>query len=280
MSHRQAKNDSSARDAGPCNGAADNASRSTSEYGNNSPRPKPPTANKATVSLSPIQAIQTCVTMRSTAFARAWVSASASAPTRKESTSRRSTSPSNCRSAARASRETPLRGIAAGRRDNVVANAAGAAFIEESRRLRPRCQDFKPIVGHGDGMLPLCRQRMIARDHGPAIRQQARAGFARVDHRLDREGHALVQTHALLALAVVQHLRIFVVDAADAVAAVFAHHGKSMTLGVLLDGMADVAERRARTHLLDALHHRFESDRAQPPRQYGRLADEIHAAGV
>ena len=70
--------------------------------------------------------------------------------------------------------------------------------------------------------------------------------LAGVDHRLDGEDHAGLAARAGAGLAVVQHLRLFVEVAADAVAAEFAHHREAVLLGVLLDGGADVAEVRAR----------------------------------
>ena len=47
-------------------------------------------------------------------------------------------------------------------------------------------------------------------------------------------------------LAVVQHLRLFVELAPDAVSAEFAHHRKAVAFGEALDRRADVAEARAR----------------------------------
>ena len=44
--------------------------------------------------------------------------------------------------------------------------------------------------------------------------------------------------------------------------------------------MADVAERRAGAHLADAAHHRLERGVDEPLGEHGRLADEVHAAGV
>ncbi len=47
------------------------------------------------------------------------------------------------------------------------------------------------------------------------------------------------------------------VNAADAVAAVFAHHGEMPFLDEGLDGMADVPQVHARLYHLDAAPHRF-----------------------
>ncbi len=115
MSHKVAKNCSSARSR-VGSGAFTSASKSTSEYGNNRPRPKPPTANSVVSATSPRQAVHTCATTRSTDSPRRRASALASTPSRNAVASARSTSPSNCRKARRASVETPERGTATGRR--------------------------------------------------------------------------------------------------------------------------------------------------------------------
>src|SRR6185437_3558043 len=90
---------------------------------------------------------------------------------------------------------------------------------------------------------------MILGHHRPAVRQHFRIGLAGVDHRLDREGHALLQLQAGAGLAVMQNLRVFVIDAADAVPTVILDHRETGALGVLLDRMADIAQRRAGAHL-------------------------------
>src|SRR5690606_20886141 len=103
---------------------------------------------------------------------------------------------------------------------------------------------------------------------------------AGIDHGLDREDHARLQAHARAGLAVVQHLGILVEAPPDAVAAIFAHHGKARRFGVFLDGMADVAQGGARPDLLDAQPHAFVGGVDQAARQDGRLAHAEHAAGV
>src|SRR5690606_19546485 len=101
-----------------------------------------------------------------------------------------------------------------------------------------------------------------------------------VDHRLDGEGHAFLQHHALPRLAVVQHLRVVVVDLADAVAAVLAHHAETLAFGVLLDGVADVAQGRARLHRADPAEHGLAGGLDQAPGHHRGLAHVVHAAGI
>ncbi len=52
--------------------------------------------------------------------------------------------------------------------------------------------------------------------------------------------------------AVMQDVRRVVEDPADAMAAEVAHHGAALGLDIGLDGVADVAEARARLHRGDA----------------------------
>src|SRR3546814_6863452 len=63
-----------------------------------------------------------------------------------------------------------------------------------------------------------------------------------VDHRLDREDHAGLQFGAGAGAAGMDDLGRVVEQAADAVAAEIAHHAVTMRLGMLLDGVAYVAE--------------------------------------
>ena len=81
------------------------------------------------------------------------------------------------------------------------------------------------VAGLGDEhrVLPLRRERAVARDDGPAVAGFADVALAGVDHRLDRERHAGLQLVERAGLAVVQHLRVLVEALADAVAAELAH---------------------------------------------------------
>src|SRR5699024_9429199 len=93
-------------------------------------------------------------------------------------------------------------------------------------------------------------------------------------------GHPLLQHQALAGVAVVQHLRLVVVDLADAVAAVLAYHAEAFSLGELLDRVADIAQGRPRPHRVDAFEHRLAGGLHQPPGHHRGLAHVIHAAGV
>ncbi|MCY1237412.1 hypothetical protein D9M72_501060 [compost metagenome] len=129
-------------------------------------------------------------------------------------------------------------------------------------------------------MLPLRGQRAVLGHDGPAVGQLLRFGAARVEHRLDGEDHARLEHEARPAPPEVQHLRFVVVDAADAVPAVFAHHAEVLALRDRLDRVAHVAQRRAGLHLADAGAQGFVGRLHQPARQHAGRTDEEHAAGV
>src|SRR3546814_5085235 len=128
-------------------------------------------------------------------------------------------------------------------RGGVVASKGAASLTATADVVTwPRREDVQSGRGHGDHVFPLRRQPAVHGDHGPAVGQHLGVALALVDHRFDGEGHALLQHQALARPAVVQHLRLVVVDLADAVAAVLAHHREALALGVLLDRVADRSE--------------------------------------
>mmetsp|Transcript_44536 Transcript_44536/g.104529 ORF Transcript_44536/g.104529 Transcript_44536/m.104529 type:complete len:200 (-) Transcript_44536:751-1350(-) len=75
-------------------------------------------------------------------------------------------------------------------------------------------------------------------------------------------------------------VRFVVVDVADAVAAVFAHHAEARRMRHLLDRMSHVPQRRAGPHLADAGAQRLVGRHHQPARQHIGLADDEHPAAV
>src|SRR5690606_38583981 len=141
-------------------------------------------------------------------------------------------------------------------------------------------EDIHAVGGHRDHVLPLRRKLAVLGHHGPAVGQEPGVAGAFVDHRLDGEGHALLEHHALAGAPVVQDLGLLVVDPADAVAAVLAHHAEALAFGVLLDRVADVAQGRTRLHRADAAEHGFPGHFDQAPGHHRRRAGEVHAAGI
>src|SRR5439155_15299473 len=113
----------------------------------------------------------------------------------------------------------------------------------------------------------------ILGDDGPAVGELADAWLAGVDHRLDGEGHARLQAQPGLRPSVVEHLRLLVELAADAVPAEFPHHRKAVALGVRLNGVPDVAQVSAWAHSLNAEPHALVSCLTQAARLDRGLAD-------
>ena len=70
------------------------------------------------------------------------------------------------------------------------------------------------------------------------------------------------------------------VDAADSMAAVFAHHREALCLGQVLDCVADVAQMCARTHQFDRAPHGVLADLGQALAEHRRFTGEVHAAGI
>ena len=66
----------------------------------------------------------------------------------------------------------------------------------------------------------------------------------------------------------------------DAVTAVFSDHAVAMVLDPALNGMADVAQRRAGFHHLNAFPHGFIGGLYQPASQRGNVAYQVHLTGV
>src|SRR5581483_5205741 len=116
----------------------------------------------------------------------------------------------------------------------------------------PRRQDLVAVSGHQDRVLELGAQAAVRRTYGPLVaRVDLDLPAAGVHHRLDRERHSRAQALAAPAGPVVLHLRGVVELAPDAVTDEVAHHPATLTLDVLLDRRANVAEASAVAHLLD-----------------------------
>ncbi len=181
---------------------------------------------------------------------------------KKASASRRSKSPSSWRSDRRACSETPERGTDLGSRGSLrLAERSDTKVNLERQKTKVK---GRPEQGEPQRYLDLdLRPAQAAFGQGVRISKPSSVTaivcshcadsewsrvttvqpsgsrrvlrLAGVDHRLDRERHALFEAQADAAVPVVQHLRIFVIDRADAVPAVFAHDRETVALDVILD---------------------------------------------
>src|SRR5581483_1735645 len=98
--------------------------------------------------------------------------------------------------------------------------------------------------------------------------------------RLDGERHTCLQLAAGVRLAVVKHLRVFMIDASDPVPAILANDRKILTLDELLNRVPDITEPRAGPHDLNAAPHCFTTCFSEPLRMRRDLADAVHATRV
>src|SRR3984893_15374512 len=104
--------------------------------------------------------------------------------------------------------------------------------------------------------------------------------FACIDHGFHRERHTALQLEARARLTVMQNLRVLVIHAADAVTAILAHYRVVPVFDEGLNGVANIAEPRARFHSFDSAPHCLETGFCQSLRMRRRFANEIHSAGV
>src|SRR5215212_1485235 len=143
-------------------------------------------------------------------------------------------------------------------------------------------QDFRPLLGHGDGVLDVRGGAAVERDDRPAVLE--RLGFVRaqVNHGLDGEDVARTDFDARARLSVVRDLRVFVHFSADSVAHVIAPDAVPFGLCQRLHGPANVAQVLARPGLCNRAPEALfgDADERQPVlahaaygRGGGRVAD-------
>jgi len=121
---------------------------------------------------------------------------------------------------------------------------------------------------------------MVLGHDRPSIGQLSDLRPARIDHRLDGEGHAGFKFQAGACLAIVQDLRLFVKAPADAVAAELSDNGVAGRFGEFLYGSANIAQPLAWCDLRNARPHGLVGEFAEPFGSDGGLTNKKHTAGV
>ena len=129
-------------------------------------------------------------------------------------------------------------------------------------------------------MFPLRRQAVILGNDRPAIGQLTDRRLAGVDHGFNGEDHVGFQLNSGTGLAVVHDLWVFVESCADTVSTEFTHDRVAGFFGILLNGMADIAEMGTGSNLSDAEPEAFKSDLAKPFRLNRDFTNMKHAAGI
>ncbi|GMA88050.1 hypothetical protein GCM10025868_33000 [Angustibacter aerolatus] len=171
----------------------------------------------------------------------------------------------------------------------------GGTAVE--RRQHPQAR-----LADGHGVLEVRRAGAVDRDDGPPVVQHAGVGVAPGEHGLDGDGEARLHPHALVAHAVVRHLRVLVHLGADAVTDVVLDDAVRRAVGggdAVLDRGPDVEQPTADAERGDALPHgvlgdpqqrgvgrvgRVEGDRDRgvpmPAVQHGAAVDAHDVAGL
>src|SRR5690606_36387507 len=166
---------------------------------------------------------------------------------------------------------------------------AGVTFAPK-RSLRSQARPVEPFRGQGeylasrggnaDRMLILRGERAVAGHGGPAVRKHLHMRLSEIDHRLDREDHALAHFHAFAGASIVEVVTRIVKNLPHAVAAKVAHDRAALAFGIGLYGGTDRAGARPRFHRRDAQHEAFISHFEQAFGGALYLAHRIHAARI
>ena len=86
----------------------------------------------------------------------------------------------------------------------------------------------------------------------------------------------MLQDHVGFTRVIVQHLRFFVEAAANAVTAVFAHHGETFRFNEFLNRRANFAQVHARLHHFERQVQALLGNAAQTFAENGRSANDEH----
>src|SRR5437764_12065323 len=257
-----------------------------------SARPYPPTATRAQPGSAAQWRLHASRSTVSTSAAREWTSSSTGSEARKRALGSSWAERRSSRHAAGSRSAASRAGRVSSSGQEIGGGVAGRVAAGGSESQAPMCgrlviravrgqsEHLAPRPGHEHRVLPLGGERVVLGDDGPAVGEQAHVALAGVHHRLDGEGHAGLELESRTGLAIVQHLRVLVIDAPDAVTAVLAHHRIVVPLDEALNGVAYVAEARPGPHRLDAAPHGREARFGEALRVRRRLAHEVHAAGV
>ena len=130
-------------------------------------------------------------------------------------------------------------------------------------------------------MLPLGREASILGSYSPAIGLgQLGVATAGIQHRLDGKGHAFFNTRTHAWFTVVQDLWLFMKNSANTVTTILAHDGVVVGFAMLLDDVANIAQRDTWFDDLYCLVQAFLRDTNQALGMIWSLADAKHLAGI
>lgn len=124
-----------------------------------------------------------------------------------------------------------------------------SGWLTVDQGLLPRSEDLHPSEGNEDGMFELCRQASVDRDRSPIVFEYSSVWLSDIDHRFDRKRHTRLEPSTSTPLTDVADLRFLVKFSTNSVSDERRHYGTALSLGVLLNCCADVAEPSAGPHL-------------------------------
>lgn len=114
-------------------------------------------------------------------------------------------------------------------------------------------QNLGFVIGDEDDMLVVGAGLAVQGDHRPLVFENARLGGSQVDHGLDGESHAGLETRTFALFAVVRHLGLFVELSADTMTDEFAHDGVAVLRDVIFDAVAEIAEHPTISGIFDSV---------------------------
>src|SRR5690606_35028150 len=110
----------------------------------------------------------------------------------------------------------------------------------------PFGKNLRTVLRNRDRVLEMRRKRPVGCHHRPRVRQYPSLVAARIDHRLDRKGHARAQDDAPVRVPMTRDVRLLPHLATDAVPAILAHHAEACRPDELLDRVTDRTDSVAR----------------------------------
>jgi hypothetical protein len=110
-------------------------------------------------------------------------------------------------------------------------------------------------------MLEVGAVASVVGNGSPAVFEDVNFGPPGIDHGLNREDHAGLETGAFATVTEVRNLGVFVHGTANAVADELADDSEALSLAEFLDGSGDVTESTADLALLNGIFKGGKSDR-------------------
>src|SRR5262245_61079057 len=96
-----------------------------------------------------------------------------------------------------------------------------ARLLRAKRQQLDSRQNFRTVLRDSDGVFEMGGRSSVGSDYGPAVFEDFHLLASEVDHRLNRQYEPRLDLWSLTILNIIQHGRVFVKRAADAMTAKF-----------------------------------------------------------